>query len=212
MSTLSTEAKILPHSQRRSAVRKITVTAMLSAVAFALMFVEFPIPALIPSFVKMDVSDLPALLGAFSLGPASGIVISLLKNVLHILIKGTTSGGVGELCNFVLGAAFACAAGVIYQRSKSRKTAILGAVAGAVFMGLLSVPLNYFVTYPMYTKFMPLETIIGMYQLIRPSANGLLECLITFNMPFTILKGLLDAVLCFLIYKPLSPILHGKND
>jgi riboflavin transporter FmnP len=175
------------------------------------MFIEFPIPALIPSFVKMDLSDLPALLGAFSLGPVSGIVISLLKNVLHILIKGTSSGGIGELCNFALGAVFSCVAGVIYQHKKSRKTAILGAVVGALIMGLLSVPLNYYVTYPMYTKFMPLETIIAMYQAIRPSANGLLECLVTFNMPFTIIKGLLDAVICFLIYKPLSPILHGKQ-
>ncbi len=210
MSTQTT-VSAAPRTGRKITTRSVTVTAMLSAVAFALMFIEFPIPALIPSFVKMDLSDLPALLGAFSLGPVSGIIISLLKNVLHILIKGTTSGCIGELCNFLLGAAFSCVAGVIYQHSKSRKTAIIGAVAGAVVMGVLSVPLNYFVTYPMYTKFMPLETIIGLYQAIRPSADGLLECLITFNMPFTIIKGLLDAVLCFLIYKPLSPILHGKD-
>ena len=152
-----------------------------------------------------------ALLGSFSLGPVAGIFISLIKNVLHILIKGTTSGGVGELCNFLLGAVFSCVAGSLYLRRKSRKSAILGAVIGAAIMGVLSVPLNYYVTYPMYTKFMPIDEILRLYQVIRPSTNSLLECLVVFNMPFTFLKGMLDAVICFLIYKPLSPILHGKK-
>ena len=88
---------------RTSTTHKIVVTAMLSAVAFALMFIEVPIPALIPSFVKMDISDLPELLGAFALGPVYGGIICLMKNLLHILIKGTSSGGAGELCNFLLG-------------------------------------------------------------------------------------------------------------
>ena len=81
---------------------------------------------------------------------------------------------------------------------------------GAVLMFVLSVPLNYFVVYPAYVKLydLPLEAIIGMYQSIRPSTDGLLECLLVFNMPFTFFKGLLDVALCFLIYKPLSPLLH----
>ena len=78
-------------------------------------------------------------------------------------------------------------------------------------MAAASLPINYFITYPVYTKFMPIEAIIGAYQAIRPGVNGLLECLITFNMPFTFVKGLIDAILCFLIYKPLSPILHGRK-
>lgn len=193
--------------------RNITVAAMLSAVAFILMFIEFPIPMLIPSFVKLDVSDLPALLGTFALGPIYGVVIELLKNLLHILIKGTSSAGVGELSNFLLGAVFAFTAGIIYKTHKSRKGAIVASVVGAVLMGLVSVPMNYFVVYPAYVVFyhMPLEAIIGMYQAILPSVDGLLECLVIFNLPFTICKGLLDVALCCLIYKPLSPILHGRK-
>ena len=82
---------------------------------------------------------------------------------------------------------------------------------GAVIMALASLPINYYITYPFYTKFMPIEAIIAAYQAIRPSVNGLLECLITFNIPFTFVKGLIDCILCFLIYKPLSPILHGRK-
>jgi riboflavin transporter FmnP len=187
---------------RKDTTHNLTVAAMLSAVAFILMF--------IPSFVKMDFSDLPALLGAFALGPVYGVVISFLKNLLHIVIKGTSTACVGELCNFMLGAVFSAVAGFIYKHHKS---AILGAVAGAAAMAVFSVPSNYFITYPAYVEFyhMPLEAILGMYQAILPSADSLMKCLVIFNLPFTLVKGLLDAVLCMVIYKPLSPILHGRK-
>ena len=198
---------------KKDTTHNLTVAAMLSAVAFILMFIEFPIPMLIPAFIKMDFSDLPALLGAFALGPVYGVIISFMKNLLHIVIKGTSTACVGELSNFILGAIFSAVAGSIYKHHKSRKTAIIGAVAGAVAMGVLSVPSNYFVVYPAYAQFyhMPLEAILGMYQAILPSADSLIKCLILFNLPFTLVKGLLDAVLCMLIYKPLSPILHGRR-
>ena len=85
--------------------------------------------------------------------------------------------------------------------------------AGAAAMALFSVPSNYFITYPAYVEFyhMPLEAILGMYQAILPSADSLIKCLVIFNLPFTLVKGLLDAVLCMVIYKPLSPILHGRK-
>ena len=152
---------------RASTTHKLVVTAMLSAVAFALMFIEVPIPALIPSFVKMDISDLPELLGAFALGPVYGSVVCLIKNLLHIIIKGTSSGGAGELCNFLLGVFFVAPAGALYQKLKPKdtehmsrqeikakglKAAIIGALVGNVIMAVASVPLNYFVTYPIYAK------------------------------------------------------------
>ena len=197
-------------SASRNRTHKLTVTAMLSAVAFILMFIEFPIPALIPSFVKLDISDLPELLAAFSLGPVYGVAVTFLKNLLHIVFKGTSSAYVGELCNFLLGAVFSLVAGYIYQRKKSRKSALIGAIIGAVLMAIVSVPMNYYVVYPAYVVCygMPLEAIIGMYQAILPSADSLIKCLTIFNMPFTFCKGMLDVLLCFLIYKPLSPLLH----
>ena len=101
----------------------------------------------------------------------------------------------------------------VIDQADCRKTAILGAIAGAAVMAVFSVPSNYFITYPAYVQFyhMPLEAILGMYQAILPSADSLIKCLVIFNMPFTLVKGLLDAVLCLLIYKPLSPILHGRK-
>lgn len=186
-------------------VRALTVTAMLSAIAFVLMFLDFSVP-LIPSFVKMDISELPALLAAFALGPVYGMVVCLVKNLIHLMV--TSTAGAGELCNFLLGASFVIPAGLLYRRMKSRKGALIGVLIGSVIMALFSIPLNYYVTYPIYSNFMPIDAILSMYQAIRPSVNSLLECLIVFNAPFTLVKGLIDAVLCFLIYKSLSPILH----
>ena len=185
---------------------KIAVTAILSAVATVLMFISFPIPFLIPPFVKMDFSELPALLAAFSMGPVSGVMVCLVKNLINLLF--TTTSGVGELCNFLLGVCFVIPAGWIYKVRRTRSGALLASGAGAVAMAALSVPVNYFISYPFYTTFMPLDTIIGMYQDLLPSVDGLLACLLIFNMPFTLLKGILDVALAFLIYKPLSPLLH----
>lgn len=220
------ESKLKFQSQRGAnlRVRNLAVAGMLSAVAFVLMFLDFPLPMLIPPFVKMDFSDLPALLSAFALGPVYGVVVSLLKNILHILIAGTTTACAGELSNFLMGAVFTYSAGWIYRHHKNRKGALIAALAGAVIMGVLSVPINYFISYPAYIKFfgLPAEAILDMYQSVwglwqsafgiqLPALSGLTECLIIFNAPFTLLKGLADVLLCFLVYKPLSPILHGKR-
>ena len=194
-------------ASRVSRTHKLVVTAMLGAVAFVLQLLEFPIPFLIPSFVQMDFSELPALLATFSIGPVSGVSVCLIKNVVKVIFK-TTTGSVGELCNVLIGAGLVVPAGLIYRKMKSRKGALIGALAGALCMGVLSIPINYFISYPIYTAFMPLDVIIGMYQELIPSVNGLLSCLVIFNMPFTVLKGLLVTALCFLVYKPLSPLLH----
>lgn len=192
---------------------RLAVSAMLTAVAAVLQFLEFSIP-LVPSFIKLDFSDLPALLGTFSLGPVYGVAIQLVKNLLHLPFG--SSAGVGELSNFILGAVFVFVAGAIYKHSKSRKSALVGSVAGAAAMALISIITNYFIVYPAYVVLynLPLDAIVGMYEAIFggvshvPTENALFNCLLVFNIPFTLAKGLLDTALCFLIYKPLSPLLH----
>ena len=187
-------------------VRYMTVTAMLSAIAFIIMFFDFAVPFM-PSFIKMDLSELPALIGAFSFGPLCGVLVCLIKDLLHLTI--TTTGGVGELSNFILGSSFVLPAGLIYKYKKNKKSALVGALIGAIVMGLVSIPSNYFVVYPVYYNFMPEEVILGAYQAILPSVKSILECLICFNAPFTTVKGLFSVIITMLIYKPLSPILKG---
>ena len=188
--------------------RNLVMTAILSGIAFILMFVNFSVPFM-PFFIKLDISELPGLLAAFSMGPWYGVAVCFIKNLLNFITASTT-GGVGELSNFILGASFVLTAGYIYSHKKNKTGAILGSLAGSVIMGILCVPSNYFITYPIYTKLMPLEQILVLYKEIFPKAGGLLSCLIMFNMPFTMLKGVICSIITFMIYKRLSPVIKGR--
>ena len=161
------------------------------------MYLEIPIP-IMPGFIKFDFSDLPALLGAYALGPVAGIIICLIKNVVHL--AASQSMLVGELSNFILGSVFVFTAGIVYKKKKSKTGALLGGLCGAMAM------------YPVYYKLaMPEVVILSLYQAIIPSMKSIMQCLICFNLPFTIVKGLIDVGISMLIYKPLSPLLKGKH-
>lgn len=196
--------------QSRVNVRNMTVTAMLSAAAFVLMFLDTAIP-LMPSFIKLDLSELPALIASFALGPVWGVIVCLIKNLLHLTM--TQTGGVGELSNFILGASFVLPAGLIYHRKKTKGRAIIGAVVGALIMGAISFPSNLFIVYPVYYNFMPKDVIVAAYQAIVPFANidSIEKCLLFFNVPFTFVKGMISAIITILIYQPLRPLLKGNN-
>ena len=189
--------------------KTVTGIAMLSALAYILMFFEVPIPMLLPSFIKMDFSELPALIAAFAYGPISGVAVCLIKNLIHLM--NTQTGGVGELVNFVLGTIVVMTAGAIYKKNHTKSGAMIGSLLGATAMAVGSLPLNYYIIYPIYENFMPLETILAAYRAILPVVKNLWQCLLIFNLPFTLFKGLCAAAITFIIYKPLSPILKGKN-
>ena len=188
--------------------RMLAGCGMLTAVAIVLQYIEAPIP-FIPSFIKLDFSDLPELIGSFAYGPVAGILIALVKNIIHLAVS--QSGYVGELSNFILGAVFAGVAGLIYKKHKTMKGALVGGIAGAVCMALISFPSNLFIVYPFYYNFMPKEIVLQAYQAIVPSMKSIEQSLVVFNMPFTFIKGILCVVISMLIYKPLSPVLKGKN-
>ena len=193
---------------RQEKTRMIAGCGMLTAAAIVLQYVEIAIP-FIPSFIKLDFSDLPELLGAFAYGPLAGILIALIKNVIHLAVS--QSGYIGELSNFLLGAVFAGVAGLIYKRRKTMKTALVGGVVGSVAMAAVSFPSNLFIVYPFYYHFMPKEAVLGAYQAIVPQMESIEQSLLVFNVPFTLIKGILCVVMCMLIYKPLSPVLHGRR-
>ena len=189
-------------------VRKLAGTAMLAAVAAVLMFFEFSVP-LIPAFIKMDFSELPALIAAFAYGPVSGVAVCLVKNLLHLFF--TATGGVGELSNFILGAMFVLPAGLIYKYKKTKGFAVAGAFLGAVVMAGVSVITNYYIVYPIYFNMMPLEAILDAYRAINPAVKNLWQALLWFNLPFTFIKASFSIIITIFIYKPLAGILKGKK-
>ena len=191
-------------------VRYIVSAAMLSAVSVVLQYIEFPIP-IMPAFIKLDLSDLPSLIGAFAMGPVWGVAIAGIKNLIHLLVS--QSGGVGELANFLLNAAFVATAGLIYKFNRTKKGALIGSLTGAVVMAVASVPINFFIVYPVYTAFMQMEAIIKAYQVIYPGIQdgNLLQCLLIFNMPFTFVKAMISVVIVMLVYKRISPLIRGTS-
>lgn len=188
-------------------VRAFTVTAIMGAVGFVLMLLEFPLAFIIPSFIKFDFSEIPALITAFGFGPIYGIIVCLVKNLLHLFV--TTSGGVGELSNFIIGAIFVGIAGFVYKFNRTRKGALLGSVIGAAVMAVISVFTNLFFVYPAFSVIygMPMEVILGMYKALLPATRNLFEALVIFNLPFNFAKGMIHAAVCFGVYKSISPIL-----
>ena len=197
--------------QKKVNVRTLAMTAVLGAVATVLMFFSFSIPIILPSFLAMDFSELPALIAAFTMGPVSGVVVCLIKNLVNLPSSGT--GGAGELCNFLMGVTFVVPAGLIYKFRKDRVDAVLGSLVGAVVMAVLSLPINLFISYPAYAVFynMTTDKVMDMYQAIVPWVKTLPQALLIFNMPFTFCKAMCSVIITFVIYKRISPIIKGKG-
>lgn len=193
---------------KKNKLYSLTASALLGAVGFVLMAIEISVP-IMPAFIKLDFSELPALIAAFAYGPFYGAAVCLIKNLMHLFI--TNTAGVGELANFLMGVFFVVPAGLIYSKMKNRNGALIGSLVGAAVMGVACVFINLFITYPIYYKILiPESAILGMYKALLPSVDSILESLLIFNLPFTFAKGVLVSVICFLVYKKISPILK-KN-
>lgn len=193
-------------SAAKISVRTITMTALLSAIAYILAFVEFPVP-LSPSFARMDLSDFPALIGSFAFGPAAGILIELVKNGLQLF--STSTGGIGELANFLMDASFVLTAGLIYRCHKTKKTAWIAGIAGSLMMGAVAAIANYFILLPLFEQFMPLEQLIASFGAFIPFIHTKLDVVLYNAFPFNLLKGLVISVVTMLVYKRLRPVLKG---
>lgn len=173
----------------KSNINKMVKVSLLTGIAFILMFIEIPIVPIFP-WLKMDVSDVPALMGAFAFGPLTGILIEFLKVVMHFLLTGSSTGGVGEVANFMIGVSFIAPASLIYWKNKSKKTAILGMIVGLLAMEIVAILANIYFLLPVYgMKMAPAE-------LMKYVTVGLL--------PFNTIKGFIISILTYMLYKKVS--------
>lgn len=187
----------------------LTVCGMLGALAMLLHIFDFPVP-FAPGFYKLDFSEIPVMIGAFMLGPVGGIVIELVKILLKLVIKGTSTAFVGDLANFVVGCSFVIPASVIYHRNKSRKTAMAGLIAGTVVMTVFGSVFNAVYLIPTFATLygMPLDAIVGMGSAINPSIDSVWTLAAFAVAPLNILKGVMISVPTMLLYKRISRTLH----
>ena len=193
--------------KNKNKIRMMAQIGMLSAIAVVLMLFEIPLP-FAPSFYEIDFSEVPVLIGSFAMGPLAGAAIELVKILLNFAINGTTTAGVGELANFLIGCAMVVPAALIYKKKHTRTGAIVGMVTGTLFMAFVGCFLNAFVLLPNYAKAfgMPIDALVGMGTAVNSHITSLTTFVIFAVAPFNLLKGFLVSLIVFLIYKKISPI------
>ena len=208
---MSTDAVVKTKGNSGTKVRMMAQMGMLSAIAVVLMLFEIPLP-FAPSFYEIDFSEVPVLIGCFTMGPLAGAIIELLKILLNFAINGTATAGVGEVANFLIGRAFVIPAAVIYKKKRTRTGAIIGMVTGTLFMTFIGCFLNAFVLLPTYAKAfgMPIDALVGMGTAVNSHITSLTTFVIFAVAPFNLLKGFLVSLIVFLIYKKISPILKAR--
>ncbi|MDR7869430.1 MAG: ECF transporter S component [Tissierellaceae bacterium] len=182
---------------------KISILAVISMVLFLFDISTW----FAPPFLKIDLSDLPALIGSFSMGPMAGVLVQLVKNLLNLMLEGSMTGGVGELSNFLVGSVFVYTAGAVYHRNKTFKNAIIGLFFGIIVMTIFASVSNYFVVFPLYAKLMPMDQIIEMSAAVNKLVVDYKSMILYAVVPFNLLKGTIVSSITLLVYKKLSPIL-----
>ncbi|URZ03784.1 ECF transporter S component [Clostridium felsineum] len=196
---------------KNSKLSTLIKISLLSVIGFILMFIELPIP-IFPSFLKIDISDLPALLGAFAMGPIAGIIIELVKNVLHLL--RTQTAGTGELANFIVGSMLVLVSGAMYKHKKTKTNAVISLSAGVIVMSVVASVLNYFIFLPLYETLLhfPIKEIVKTGHAINSSINDLNSFVVYSILPFNLIKGVVISVLTMVMYKRVSPMLHRETE
>ena len=200
-------------TDRTSAARRVASVGLLSAVSAFLMLFEIPMP-FAPTFYKLDMSELPVLIGAYAFGPAAGVLIEFIKIVLKLFMKGTSTAFVGEVANFCVGCSFILPASVIYYARKTRKTATLSCVVGTICITIFGTVFNAVYLLPAFAKLygIPLEVIFAMGSEVNPFAgNNIYSFVFACVAPLNLIKGSLNSLLTLLVYKKLSPVLKGSG-
>ncbi|WP_099189949.1 ECF transporter S component [Tepidibacter mesophilus] len=179
--------------------------SILSVISYLIMFIEFPI-VFAPGFLKLDFSDIPAIIGGFALGPVAGLFIELIKNLLHFVTKSST-GGVGEIANFLIGGAFVFISSGIYHLGKNKKNAIIGCLIGTIGMSIVGALANYYLLIPFYANMFPIDAIVQMGTVVNKNIVDVKSLVYYGVIPFNIFKGIVMSVVTAILYKKVSCII-----
>lgn len=184
--------------------RRMVWTALLSAVAAVLMYMDTALPVF-PGFLKMDLSDLPALVAAFAWGPAAGVLTELIKNLIHSLVSSTA--WVGELANFIVGSALVAPAGFIYRRRPAGSSAVPALITGALTATAVAALANYYFLLPFYSTLIPLDRIIAMSAVVIPAIHDTASLIIYGVVPFNLFKGSVVSLAALYLFRRIGPML-----
>lgn len=201
--------KVVEMGQTEFNTRSLVKMAVLAALGAILMLIEVRLPVF-PGILKLELGDLPALLGSLAMGPLAGVIIELLKNIMNLLLDFTFTFGVGELSNFIVGSAFVASASIVYQRSRDKRGLLLGLLTGIFCMTLTACFSNYYIVIPAYMKAggFSLEKIVELFAMANSRITDLQTIIIYAIIPFNLLKSTVVSIVALLIYNKVLPVLH----
>lgn len=207
------EKHICRDRKKLGSTHYVTYTAVFAAMAGVLMTFEIPL-FFAPSFYKLDFSELPVLICTFYLGPVAGVAAELIKIIVKLLLKGTTTAFVGELANFITSCAFILPASIIYHARPGKKSAIAGMAAGTLVLTVFGSLFNAVYLIPKFAEMygMPLDAIVSMGNEINGAVNSLATLVLFAVVPFNLLKGAVVSLITYLLYKRISPLLHRGDE
>lgn len=186
---------------RQKRLVTIITMAMMGAVSFLMMYFEFPLPTF-PPFLKIDFSEVPALVVGLIFGPWAGVGVEGMKNLIHYIVKGSETGiPIGQMANFVAGGLFVYIVSFLYQRAGNLRGLLIGLALGSMAMALLMSLSNYYIIMPAYAYFLHFP--LGEEELFKTVVYGI--------APFNLLKGIILSVLVVLIYMKLGEFIRSKR-
>ena len=191
-------------------IRSAAFVAVLGAVSAVLMSISIPLP-FAPTFLKFDISELPALFAGFFLGPVSGCAVIVVKNLLKLLLQGTETAYVGEMMNIVGSICFMLPAALIYKFNHTRRGARISLIAACAIACVAAHFLNVYVAFPMFVNLygMPMEAIIQMGAAVNPLVHDSFTLMLFGVLPFNIVKHGITALVTYLVYKRCGSALRG---
>ncbi len=197
----------------RIRTRRMAVIAIFSAIAAVLMYFDFPL-FFIPSFYKFDFSEIPVLICSFAYGPIAGVITELLKNILKLFLKGTSTAFVGELSNFILGCTLLIPSSAVYFAKKTKKNALMGMIVGTIVLTIFSAIFNAAYLLPVYAVMygMPMDALIGMGTKVNSGIHDMFTFCLLAVAPFNLIKAVITSAITFVLYKPLSPMIHAQQN
>ena len=197
-------------TKQKFKTRDLTVIAMLGAICCVLMHIDFPLPFM-PPFMNFDLCGLVELIGGFAMGPLQAFAIIMVKIRLKLATEGTSSAFTGELQNVLLSCAYVLPPVILYHRNKTKRTAMVGMATGTIFCSIVAVFTNLFIIIPFYMTLMGQE--MGYFIQMCAEANPMVQNAATLAIfgiiPFNLIKCSINSLGAMVLYKRLSPILHG---
>ena len=185
--------------------RKMVRVSILGLMGYVLLEFNMRLP-MFPSFIKLDVANLPSIIGSITMGPVAGVSVEFVKNIIKALLSSETIG-IGEVSNFICGASLVMPLGFIYKKIPNIKGYILGSVAGVLSLAIVASMSNYFFIIPAYAiAFGGIEAIIALAAKVNANVTDLSALIVFAIIPFNLVKGTLNVVLGYIIYKFVKPL------